>query len=169
MGARMRLSTSRFVCVCVRRLSAQTNVWQPSPGHTQIPIWPGAVPIRSRTGAESLVLVNDRLVAGKPWNAVVNVSQPTMTVYSPKGRNLLLNPNVPVTRGTPPTVLLQAENDPVDNVNHSLVYYIALKKAKVPWRCTCTRRADMPLGCDARSFRLRNGPSWWRSGSERSG
>ena len=25
-------------------LSAQTNVWQPSPGHTQIPIWPGAVP-----------------------------------------------------------------------------------------------------------------------------
>ena len=26
------------------RLSAQTNVWQPSPGHTQMPIWPGAVP-----------------------------------------------------------------------------------------------------------------------------
>jgi acetyl esterase/lipase len=43
-----------------------------------------------------------------------------------------LNPDIPVTRQTPPTFLLQAENDPVDNVNNSLVYYIALKKAGVP-------------------------------------
>jgi acetyl esterase/lipase len=43
-----------------------------------------------------------------------------------------LNPDVPVTRQTPPTFLVQAENDPVDNVNNSLVYYIALKKAAVP-------------------------------------
>jgi hypothetical protein len=26
------------------RVSAQPAVWQPSPGHTQVPIWPGAVP-----------------------------------------------------------------------------------------------------------------------------
>ena len=25
-------------------LSAQTTGWQPSPGHTQIPIWPGGTP-----------------------------------------------------------------------------------------------------------------------------
>ena len=25
-------------------LNAQTTVWQPSPGHTQVPIWPGRVP-----------------------------------------------------------------------------------------------------------------------------
>lgn len=43
-----------------------------------------------------------------------------------------LNPNVPVSAKTPPTFLLQAENDPVDNVKHSLVYYIALKDAGVP-------------------------------------
>jgi len=42
-----------------------------------------------------------------------------------------LNPDVPVTRRTPPTFLLQAENDPVDSVNNSLVYYIALKNAGV--------------------------------------
>ena len=30
---------------------------------------------------------NDSLVAGKPWVYVSNVSQPTMTVYSPKGKN----------------------------------------------------------------------------------
>ncbi len=33
---------------------------------------------------------------------------------------------------TPPTFLLQAETDSVDNVNQSLVYYIALKDAGVP-------------------------------------
>jgi acetyl esterase/lipase len=37
-----------------------------------------------------------------------------------------------VTRQTPPTFLLQAEDDNVDNVNQSLVYYIALKNAGVP-------------------------------------
>ncbi len=43
-----------------------------------------------------------------------------------------LNPDIHVTKQTPPTFLLQAENDPVDHVNNSLVYFAALKKAKVP-------------------------------------
>ena len=43
-----------------------------------------------------------------------------------------LNPNVPVTRQTPPTFLLHAEDDPVDGVNNSLVYFAALKRAGVP-------------------------------------
>jgi hypothetical protein len=37
-----------------------------------------------------------------------------------------------VTKDTPPTFIVQAENDPVDNVQHSLVYYVALMKAGVP-------------------------------------
>jgi acetyl esterase/lipase len=45
---------------------------------------------------------------------------------------LELNPDIPVTGRTPPSFLLHAENDPVDSVNNSLVYYIALKKAGVP-------------------------------------
>lgn len=45
---------------------------------------------------------------------------------------LVLNPKIPVTRETPPTFLLQAEDDQVDNVNDSLIYYIALKNAGVP-------------------------------------
>jgi acetyl esterase/lipase len=48
------------------------------------------------------------------------------------GLKFELNPNVPVTADTPPTFLLHAEDDPVDHVNHSLVYYVALKKAGVP-------------------------------------
>lgn len=43
-----------------------------------------------------------------------------------------LNPNVPVSHDTPPTFLLQAEDDYVDGVNQSLVYYAALAKAHVP-------------------------------------
>ena len=47
-------------------------------------------------------------------------------------KKFALNPDIHVTRKTPPTFLLQAENDNVDNVNQSLVYYIALKDAGVP-------------------------------------
>ncbi len=253
-----------FACDC---LNAQTNVWQPSPGHVQVPIWPGAVPdAQPLNGPESST--TSAGPGGKPWTAVDRVSQPTMTVYSPTGTNtgiamlvfpgggynqlaidlegteicdwltsqgitavllkyrvpsrektgfgespqaledaqrtlglvrlhavewhinphkigvigfsagghlvtavsthfdkrayapvdaadredirpdfaiacypghlwdygddLNLNPNVPVTTNTPPTFLLQAENDYVDHVEQALVYYIALKKAEVP-------------------------------------
>jgi acetyl esterase/lipase len=47
-------------------------------------------------------------------------------------KDLQLNPYVPVTSQTPPTFLLQAEDDPVDTVKNSLAYYIALKNAGVP-------------------------------------
>jgi acetyl esterase/lipase len=43
-----------------------------------------------------------------------------------------LNPNVPVSRETPPTFLVQAEDDNVDGVEQSLVYFTALKNAGVP-------------------------------------
>src|SRR6185437_9634030 len=43
-----------------------------------------------------------------------------------------LNPAVPVSSKTPPTFLVQAEDDYVDGVNQSLVYYTALAKAHVP-------------------------------------
>ncbi len=263
----------QFIALCVAvmcgQLKAQTNVWEPSPGHVQIPIWPGVVPdagMQPLTGAE--YVTNIPTGTDKTWVAECNVSQPTMTVYSAKGTNtgaamvvfpgggymclamelegtevcdwltskgitgvLLkyrvpvkkvgpygesplaledaqralslvrfhaadwhvdlhkigvigfsagghmvtatsthfdkrsyaavdaadkescrpdfalalypghlsndnksfeLNPNVPVTRDTPPTFIVQAENDPVDSVNNSLVYYMALKQAKVP-------------------------------------
>jgi acetyl esterase/lipase len=248
-------------------LRAQTNVWQPSPGHTQIPIWPGAVPDAEPVPGPESYTTTTKLIAGKPVVVVNNVSQPTMTVYSPKGRNtgaavvvfpgggykvlaidlegtevcdwltsrgitavllkyrvptlrfegyresrqalqdaqrtlglvrfhaaewhidphkigvlgfsagghmvtamsthferayspidaadkeschpdfaialypghlwkrggsLELNPNVPVTSSTPPTFIVQAQDDPVDPVENSLVYFMALKNAGVP-------------------------------------
>lgn len=43
-----------------------------------------------------------------------------------------LNPYIPVTKNTPPTFIVQAEDDPVDEVENSLVYFAALRKAGVP-------------------------------------
>jgi acetyl esterase/lipase len=45
--------------------------------------------------------------------------------------NFRVTVEIQVTRNTPPTFLVQAENDGVDSINNSLVYYIALKKAGV--------------------------------------
>jgi len=68
--------------------SAQTPVWQPSPGHTQVPIWPGAVPdALPAKGPEVCTTDKKSLIAGEPVASVGNVLRPTMTVYSPKGKN----------------------------------------------------------------------------------
>ena len=69
-------------------LSAQQPVWQPSPGHTQVPIWPGAAPdAQPVAGPEYMATSKDSLVAGWPVMYVSNITQPTMTVYSPEGKN----------------------------------------------------------------------------------
>jgi acetyl esterase/lipase len=43
-----------------------------------------------------------------------------------------LNPHITITTNTPPTFIVQAEDDPVDNVNNSVIYFINLKKANIP-------------------------------------
>jgi acetyl esterase/lipase len=269
----MDLRWALSVALASISLFAQQPGWQPSPGHSQLPIWPGGAPdAQPVAGPEDAKSNRESPVAGRPWVQVGPVSAPTMTVYSPQDKNtgaavvvfpgggywilaidlegtevcdwltaqgitcvllkyrvpgeglyprsgpypkspmaledaqrtmgLLrfhaaeyhidphkigvlgfsagghlvaaisthsnqrlypavdaadkescrpdfavalypghlwissrrfeLNPDVPVTSRTPPTFLLQAENDPVDNVNNSLVYYMALKKAGVP-------------------------------------
>jgi acetyl esterase/lipase len=257
-----------FVCA-LGRLNAQTNVWQPSPGHTQIPIWPDAAPNAGTQPIKGPEEVKHLTTPeGVKWTAALNVTRPTMTVYSPKETNtgvaavvlpgggytslamdlegteicdwltsrgitavllkyrvpvnkegpyfespaalqdaqrtvglvrfraaewhidphkigvigfsagghlvtatstqfgrrtypaadaadkescrpdfaialypghlwyddkpFVVNPNVAVTTNTPPTFLIHTEDDPINHVNNSLVYYIALKKAGVP-------------------------------------
>jgi acetyl esterase/lipase len=262
------------IAAAFRAVAAQAAPWHPSPGHTQVPVWPGVPPGAHPVPDSESVATAPKPVAGKPWVYVQHVSRPTLTVYSPPGektgaaiivfpgggyqilaiglegtevcdwltsrgitcvllkyrvpnagaswnqraavisiRNhrwhwktrsgrglvrlhaaewhvtrtrwallgfsagghlvaavsthfeqrvypavdavdrescrpdfavalypghlwidtekLELNPNIQVTRNTPPTFLAQAENDAVDNVNNSLVYYAALKKAGV--------------------------------------
>ena len=68
-------------------LSAQKPGWQPSLGNSQIPIWPGAVPDAQPVAGPEVAVTAKGLIAGKSGDIVENVSQPTMTVYSPSGRN----------------------------------------------------------------------------------
>ena len=78
-----------FVC-CVFALaaiSANTPVWQPSLGHRQVAIWPGAVPDGQPLAGPETINTETELVAGKPWLMVGHVSRPTMTVYTPNGHN----------------------------------------------------------------------------------
>lgn len=77
------------VVVACGGMNAQTRVWQPSTGHTQVPIWPGVVPdAQPVAGPETFAITgDDELVAAKLWSYVSDVSQPTMTVYSPAGKN----------------------------------------------------------------------------------
>ncbi len=62
--------------------------WQPPPGHTQQPLWPGAIPdARPITGPETVKTDTKDLVAGRPWTYINTVSIPTLTVFSPSVRN----------------------------------------------------------------------------------
>src|SRR6266571_8676290 len=71
-------------------LSAQTPVWQPSPGHTQVPIWPGTAPDAQPVAGPEVTTASsgkEGLIAGRPVVGAFNVTRPTMTVYSPEGKN----------------------------------------------------------------------------------
>ena len=292
-------------------IKAQTPAWQPSPGQTQIPIWPGVPPDSRPVPKPESAATAENLVAGKPWIYISNVSQPTMTVYSPTGNNtgaavvvfpgggykilaidlegtevcdwltsrgitclllkyrvpdsgmhwdercqcqkrpnaptaledaqrtmglvrlhaaewhidphkigvlgfsagghlvaaisthsekrlylpvdaadrescrpdfavalypghlwidekkFALNPDIRVTRNMPPTFLLQAENDDVDNVNQSLVYYIALKDARVPVEMHLYAQGGHAFGLRRTKFPITEWPllveAWLRS------
>jgi acetyl esterase/lipase len=97
MRVRYRVGTAllTFLAFAARGpgLAAGQTAWQPSAGHKQIPIWPGVVPnAQPIEGPEVSGTVVDatgskKLVAGRPWIYVDRVSQPTMTVYAPAGRN----------------------------------------------------------------------------------
>ncbi|MEW6235351.1 MAG: alpha/beta hydrolase [Candidatus Omnitrophota bacterium] len=81
----------RFAVCVVSALgcvNAQASDWQPSPGLTQTPVWPGTVPdAQPAPETETIKSVTDKLIAEKPWLWVGNISHPTMTVYSPKRKN----------------------------------------------------------------------------------
>jgi acetyl esterase/lipase len=72
------------VALLPAHLFAQAKVWEPSPGHVQVPIWPGAVPDAIPHPKPESVGPGE----GRAWWPRANdVSQPTMTLYAPKGDN----------------------------------------------------------------------------------
>ncbi|HUQ18802.1 MAG TPA: alpha/beta hydrolase [Gemmatimonadaceae bacterium] len=67
---------------------SRTMVWKPGPEGEQISLWPEGVAIqRPESDKPEEVGNGSRLVAWRPWTWAGNVSNPTMTIYAPKGRN----------------------------------------------------------------------------------
>ncbi len=67
--------TAAAFCSCV--LAQQRVPWQPTPGHRQVPIWPGAAPDTVKYDGPEYSQIADQpheLVAEKPWVSDERVS-----------------------------------------------------------------------------------------------
>lgn len=84
LGAALTLTTG---------LVAQQSGWPPAPGHITLPVWPGAAPPVAPGTAMNLpaeadmTTAKDNLIAGRPVVRLGNVSVPTLTLYTPEGKN----------------------------------------------------------------------------------
>ena len=91
--SRARLLAFVLIAGATQNCAAQSG-WQPAEGHTQIALWPDGPPDpRPAPGAEAVHNAmdgdtgNKKLVGGKPYSYVENVTRPTITVYSPAKNN----------------------------------------------------------------------------------
>jgi acetyl esterase/lipase len=68
-------------------LLAQTPAWPPSSDHLTLPLWPNGAPnAEPTTGPEAdTTTAKDGTPGGKPVIRIGNVSNPTLTLYAPKG------------------------------------------------------------------------------------
>ncbi len=76
------------VCALASYGLAQKPAWQPAPGLTTIPLWPNGAPGAQPNPAPEVdtTTAKDNLIAGKPLIRLGNVSNPTLTLYPPKGK-----------------------------------------------------------------------------------
>ena len=127
--------------VMCANVQAKTNSWEPSVGHAQIPIWPGAAPDASPVPGPESMKTWEHLIAGRPWMAVTNVTRPTMTVYAPQGKNT--GAAVVVIPGGGFAVLaMDLEGTEVCDWLTSKGITCVLLKYRVPsvpfvWKCNC--------------------------------
>ncbi|HEX6834586.1 MAG TPA: alpha/beta hydrolase, partial [Rudaea sp.] len=67
---------------------AAPTIWEPGNGHQQMRLWPGTPPsAKPMPGPETIRPGSGHLIAGKPVTVITNISDPTITVYPPLGKN----------------------------------------------------------------------------------
>ena len=83
----MRTSLGLAIAVAVLACSlyAQKPAWEPGPGHITLPLWPH--PQAPGEPEADATTAKDNLIAGKPIIRLSNVSNPTVTLYAPKGES----------------------------------------------------------------------------------
>lgn len=79
-----------------------------------------------------------------------------LSLYDDKTK---LNTDIHVTSATPPTFIVQAEDDPVDDVENSLVYFAALRRAKVPTEMHLYAHGGHAFGLRRTQFPITEWPS----------
>jgi len=72
--------------------------------------------------------------------------------------DLSLRPDIRVRADTPPTFLVQAQDDPVDTIEQSLAYYVALQKAGVPTEMHLYARGGHAFGVRASKLAISRWP-----------
>jgi acetyl esterase/lipase len=84
-----RLCCAVIVIFLSSGLIAQNSAWPPAPGHLTLDLWPHAAPgaLPSAATEANTTTAKDKLIAGKAVIRLGNVSTPTLTVYSPAGKN----------------------------------------------------------------------------------
>ena len=102
------------------------------------------------------------------WDAKHGTKQFAIHYPAPADRAFGLNPEIPVTHQTPLTFLLQAD-DHVDNLNDSLAYYIALKKAGVPVEMHLYAQGGHAFGLRRTKFPITGWPQLVQSAYSRAG
>jgi ABC-type cobalamin/Fe3+-siderophores transport system ATPase subunit/acetyl esterase/lipase len=77
---------------------------------------------------------------------------------------LSLRPDIRVRADTPPTFLLQAEDDHTDGVTQSLAYYVALQHAGVPTEMHLYAQGGHAFGLRPSKLPIAQWPGSWRPG-----
>ena len=97
-------------------------------------------------------------IAAAEWDAKQGTSRVPLHFPAVADKSLAVNPYLPVTRDTPPTFLLQAEDDNEDSVYDSLAYYIALERAGIPAEMHLYARGGHAFGLRHTKFAITDWP-----------
>jgi acetyl esterase/lipase len=86
---RLRILALAALIAAAPALLAQKPAWQPAPGHPTLHLWPHGAPGDSPHPAPEVNQTKalHHYVAGRIVTQISNVSDPTLTLYKPKGRN----------------------------------------------------------------------------------
>ncbi len=81
-----------FLILFVAIIGTSTSLfaqWPPVPGHTTLDVWPRGAPGATANPAPEAdtTTAKENLIAGKPLVRLGNVSVPTLTLYTPSGKN----------------------------------------------------------------------------------
>ena len=81
----MRVTLIILLAISSIHVFAQKPAWEPAPGHITLPLWPH--PAANAAAEVDATTAKDPLIAGKPLIRLGNVSNPTITLYPPSGKN----------------------------------------------------------------------------------